>query len=152
MIKKPFSKILVPLDGSENADKALDNALLIAEKFRSKITLIHVISDFVPEFAITPDGFAIPNTTVLEVRESIKKNAETMLKQRLEKVQKNNLMVDQVIKVGDPGSEIMDFAEKNQIDLILMGARGLGTFKKLLLGSVSDKVTSHSHCPVLIVK
>ena len=152
MIKKPFSKILVPLDGSENADKALDNALLIAEKFRSKITLIHVISDFVPEFAITPDGFAIPNTTVLEVRESINKNAETMLKQRLEKVQKNNLMVDQVIKVGDPGSEIMDFAEKNQIDLILMGARGLGTFKKLLLGSVSDKVTSHSHCPVLIVK
>ena len=151
-MNKPFSKILVPLDGSKNADRALDNALLIAEKFGSKIILMHVIGGFVPEFALSPEGFAIPNTTVLEVRESIKKNAKEMLKKRLEKVQKNNLKVSQVIKVGDPGSEIINFAEKNKIDLILMGARGLGAFKKLLLGSVSNKVTSHSHCPVLVVK
>ena len=74
-----------------------------------------MISEFVPEFAITPEGFAIPNTSVLEVRKSIKKNADTMLKQRLEKVQKKNLSFGPVIKIGDPSSEIIDYAEKNQM-------------------------------------
>lgn len=151
-LKNPFSKILVPLDSSKNANKALDKALVIAEKFDSKVILIHVMSDFLPEFSVTPEGFAIPNTTLIEVEKSVKKNAKALLKKRFEKVQKRKLDCDQVLKTGDPASKIIDYAEKNKIDLIIMGGRGLGTFEKLLLGSVSNKITAHSHCPVLIVK
>lgn len=151
-LKNQFSKILVAIDGSKNADKALNKALLIAEKFGSKLILIHVISDFIPEFSVTSDGLAIPNTTVIQIRTTIKENAETMMKQKLEQVQKKKLNCEHIIKVGDAGSEIIQYAEKNNVDLIIMGARGLGKFKQLLLGSVSNRVTTNSHCPVLIVK
>lgn len=151
-LKNPFSKILVPIDGSKNADKALNKAILIAEKFDSEIILIHVISDFIPDFSVTSEGLAIPNTTVIKIRTAIREQAEDMIKERLDQVQKKKLMCESIVKIGDAGSEIIQYAEKNNVELIVMGARGLGKFKQLLLGSVSNKVTTSSHCPVLIIK
>ncbi|MCI4432736.1 MAG: universal stress protein [Nitrosopumilus sp.] len=151
-LKNQFSKILVPIDGSKNADKALSKALIIAEKFDSKIILIHVITDFLQEFSTTAEGLAIPDTAVVKIRTAIEEQAETMIMKRLEQVQKKNLNCEYIIKVGDTGSEIIQYAEKNNIELIVIGARGLGKFKQLLLGSVSNKVVTNSHCPILIIK
>lgn len=151
-LKNQFSKILVPIDGSKNADNALNKALIIAEKFDSKLILIHVISDFIPDFSTTSEGLQIPNTTVVKIRTAIREQAETMMKKKLDQVQKKKLNCISIIQVGDVGSEIIQYAEKNNVELVVIGARGLGKFKQLLLGSVSNKVATNSHCPVLIVK
>jgi|CXWL01.1.fsa_nt_gi nucleotide-binding universal stress UspA family protein len=151
-LKNQFSKILVPIDGSKNADEALSKALVIAEKFDSKIILIHVITDFLQEFSTTAEGLAIPNTAVVKIRTAIEEQAEIMMMKKLEQVQKKKLNCEYIIKVGDAGSEIIQYAEKNNIELIVIGARGLGKFKQLLLGSVSNKVVTNSHCPILIIK
>lgn len=151
-LKNQFSKILVPIDGSKNADKALSKALSIAEKFGSKLILIHVISDFIPDFSTTPEGFQIPNTDVIKIRTAVREQAETMMNERLDQVQKKKLSCEYIIEVGDVGSEIIEYAEKNNVELVVIGARGLGKFKQLLLGSVSNRVATNSHCPVLIVK
>lgn len=151
-MKTLFSKILVPVDGSKNADLALDKAITIAEKFESKLILIHVINDFVTDFSTTPEGFQIPNSTIIKIRKSIREQAESMMEKRLADVQKRELDCKSTIEIGDVGSEILQFAQKNDIELIVMGARGLGKFKQLLLGSVSNKVMTGASCPVLIVK
>lgn len=97
-------------------------------------------------------GLEISDDVVLKIITAIKERAEIMMKQKLEQVQKMKLGCEYVIETGDASSEILHYADKNNIDLIVIGARGLGKFKQLLLGSVSNKVITHSHCPVLIVK
>ena len=54
--------------------------------------------------------------------------------------------------IGDPAAEIIEIAEKEMADLIVIGSRGLGTIKGVFMGSVSQKVAHHSSCPVMIVK
>lgn len=127
-------------------------AMAIGEKFDSELILIHVINDFIVDFSTTIEGFQVPNTTIVKIRKAIREQAETMMTERLSRVQKKNLHCESVIVVGDVGSEIIQYAEKNHIELIVIGARGLGKFKRLLLGSVSNKVVTNSHCQVLIVK
>lgn len=152
MSSNTFTKILVPIDGSKNADKALSKALVIGEKFDSELILIHVISDFIEDFSTTAEGFQIPNTTVIKIRTAVREQVQKMMEERLDRVQKKKINCKSYILIGDTGSEIIQCSEKNDVDLIVMGARGLGKFKQLLLGSVSNKVVTSSSCPVLIVK
>jgi len=152
MSSNTFTKILVPIDGSKNADKALSKALVISEKFDSELILIHVISDFILDFSTTAEGFQIPNTAVMKIRTAVREQAKKMMAERLSRVQKKKINCESVILIGDIGSEIIQHAEKDNVDLIVMGARGLGKFKQLLLGSVSNKVVISSPCSVLIVK
>ncbi|HSB56911.1 MAG TPA: universal stress protein [Nitrosopumilaceae archaeon] len=148
----PFIKILVPIDGSKNADKALSEALAICEKFGSKLILIHVISDFILDYSTTAEGFQIPNTTVIKIRKETREHAQKMMKERLLKAQEKKINCKSIIIIGDSGSEIINYAKNEDVNLIVMGARGLGKIKQLLLGSVSNKVVIGSPCPVLIVK
>ena len=148
-----FTKILVPIDGSKNADKALSKALVISEKFDSELILIHVISDFILDFSTTAEGFQIPDTTVIKIRKEVREQAKKMVEERLSRVQqKKKINCESVILIGDIGSEIIRYAKKYNVDLVVMGARGLGKIKGLLLGSISNKVVIGSPCPVLIVK
>ena len=56
------------------------------------------------------------------------------------------------VEVGDPAETVLDIAEEEESDLIVMGSRGFGTFRRLLMGSVSSQVLAQAHCPVLVVK
>lgn len=57
-----------------------------------------------------------------------------------------------IIGHGEPGEAIVDYAEKNKVDVVVVGSRGLGAIKRAFLGSTADYVTHHLKCPVLIVK
>ena len=113
-----FTKILVPVDGSDNSRRALDAALFLSEKLNAKVTAIHVMED-VPVLHIKSEKGLTINSKLLQ---------------------------------RNPGSEILDFCEKEKYDIIIMGSRGMGKFKELVLGSVSSKVLHHSSCPVMIIR
>jgi nucleotide-binding universal stress UspA family protein len=155
-----FQKILVPLDGSEHSRRALESAIQIAESFNSKLTLLtvhHVTITPVtsPELTIqapvivTDASAAEMTERAIEAAHNYDKKilAEAEAKVRSEKVEVDTELID-----GNAVEEIVRKAEEGKFDLIVMGARGLSTIKKLFIGSVSDGVIKKAPCPVLIVK
>ncbi|MEJ2241430.1 MAG: universal stress protein [Candidatus Bathyarchaeota archaeon] len=138
-----FEKILVPLDGSECSFHALEKAIHITKKFDSKITLMNVYS--ISIFRLTP-------TQVFESLKELRNSGEAVLEEGIKKAKSQDLQVKTIIKEGHTVQKIVETAKENNFDLIVMGARGLSTFKQILLGSVSHGVTAHASCPVLIVK
>jgi nucleotide-binding universal stress UspA family protein len=130
-----LSDLLVCIDGSENAIKALDYAVKLAEKMGSRITLLHVLDrklqNFFPDLA--------------------KEMGERLLSKALDEVGEEELKVDRRIEFGVPSDSIVEVAEKGDHDLIILGRKGLGNVRRFLLGSVSDDVSHKAKSSVLIV-
>jgi nucleotide-binding universal stress UspA family protein len=135
-----IKKILVPIDGSEHAQKAVEFASNVAMQNEATIHLLHIISstkipkdviDFVKSERIEEP----PTTAYLQiVGNQILGKAESEAKERgLKKVEKN-------VMKGDPAEVIIDYAKEGDFDMIVIGSRGLGGVKGLMLGSVSSKV------------
>jgi nucleotide-binding universal stress UspA family protein len=138
-----FRKILVPLDGSEHSVRALENAIQIARKFNGKITLIHVYSVSACRHA----GIHF-DRCVQEIREI---GAGTLADGE-KRVKAEGVQVEMLLREGHIVEEILKAARGVEFNLIVMGARGISRIKETLMGSVSDGVTRHAPCPVLIVK
>jgi len=141
-----FTNILLASDGSDCALKAAAVAADLASKFDARLTVINV---FEPYQSVGPYGevvFAgmdekyIAQTQGQAISEAGRILDEAEVSYRCRPV------------IGHPAAEIVRVAEEEKCDLIVLGSRGLSGFKLLLLGSVSDAVTHHAHCPVLIVK
>ena len=151
---KIITKILVPLDGSEHSDRALNFALDLAEKYSAEIVLLSVAQPFVatgPMFLTQP--MMPPENTVIFVNE-IEAAHEKMLLEALKKAKESrpNLNISKKLVNGRPADKIVEFAKIENFDLIVMGSRGIGKIKEFFLGSVSDRVADQAHCPVLLVK
>lgn len=138
-----FEKILVPLDGSENSLHALEKAVQIAKQFDSKLSLINVYS--ISIFRVTP-------SQVFESMKELRIAGEAILAEGKKIVKAQGIQVETILKDGHAVMEIVNTAKEGNFDLIVIGAKGMSKFKEILLGSVSDGVTRHSPCPVLIVK
>jgi nucleotide-binding universal stress UspA family protein len=154
-----FEKILVPLDGSEHSVKALETAIQIAKKFSGKLTLLHVYSItvmpiVVPEpTTLTPSG--VPVVTSAEVSnmvEAARNVGRRILNDAEQKAKSESLQVECLLFEGNTVQEITRLAKEGDFDLIVIGVRGGSKLRELLLGSVSEGVTKHASCPVLIVK
>lgn len=140
-----FANILVPVDGSDNSYRALDAALLLSEKLGSNITVIHVME----EFPITHIG---SEKLLSEVLEAYKKENQDILSKCSEIATQKGLTIKTVLIQGNPASVILDYSKKEKFDLLIMGSRGLGKFKELILGSVSGKIVHHSPCAVMLIR
>lgn len=148
-----FKKILVAVDGSEHADHALNYALDLAEKYSASLELLTVLHYVYISYDIDSTGFIRP-PVVQEWIEAQRAQHEKVLSQALEKVKKRqpNLNVSTKLVEGRPADKIVEAAKEENVDMIVMGSRGLGGVKQLFLGSVSDRVADEAPCPVLIVK
>ena len=138
-----FEKILVPLDGSEHSVRALENAVQIAKKFNGKITLIHVYSVSACKYA----GRYF-DKCVQEIREI----GAGILEDGKKRVKAEGVQVKTLLREGHIVEEILKAARGGKFNLIVMGARGISRIKEILMGSVSDGVTRHAPCPVLVGK
>ena len=138
-----FEKILVPLDGSEQSIWALGQAVQIAKKVGGEITLIHVYS--VSSLAITP-------MQVYQYVQAMRKYGESILEDGKKKAEAEGVQAQTLLVVGHTVEEIIRTAREGNFSLIVVGARGMSKIKELLLGSVSDGVTKHAPCPVLVVR
>ena len=138
--------IMVPYDKSEPANRAFEYAVDLAKKYNSSISIISCVSLQVPTDPYF--GTAYVETTKL-LREDAK-NSRSKLEPRLK--ESNITFKTEVLDVISITESLLSYAESHNVDLIVIGSRGLGGFKKLLLGSVASGVSQHSKCPVLIVK
>jgi nucleotide-binding universal stress UspA family protein len=153
-----INKILVPTDGSEPSAEALDYAVDLADKYSAEILLLSVVPPVtIPTFShpaagITP-GLPAPITLGAYSKELSKGHKEVLSNAlRWVKKHKPELKVSTKLEEGRPSDRIVQNVQEEGCEIIVMGSRGLGRMKGLLLGSVSDKVADDAPCPVLIVK
>ena len=142
MIRKKIKKILVPLDGSKNSLRGLDNAISIARACQATITGIYIL----PVYPRNLADAVIPYFVHPE-REAKKFMADAKLR-----AAKKGIMFKSKIIWGSPTSEIQDLATSKKFDLIVIGARGKGAIKEIFLGSVSNAIVHKSKIPVMVVK
>jgi nucleotide-binding universal stress UspA family protein len=149
-----FKKILVPIDGSEHSSNALDYGLDLAKKYSAELTILTVT-----EPVILPGPVFVNEPTILppsqfDYQKSIKEYHEKMLQQTFEKVSQENpeVKMKKEFRIGRAADQIIETANSEKFDLIVIGSRGRGKIKEFFLGSVSDRVADDAKCPVLIVK
>lgn len=142
-----FRKIMIATDGSEEVKKALNTAVEISKLTTAKLYAVHVIS--MGFYSMTLPTDEDWNKAFQERIETEGKEA-TAFVENAGKVA--NVEVESVILRGSPAEEIIGFAEKNDIDLIVMGTLGRTGIKGYLIGSVAEKVVRHSKKPVLVVR
>lgn len=141
----PISKILVPIDQSENAARALEYALKIAKLTKCDVMALHVVENI----AYSAESYV----SVRELEDVMEQDARKYLGDLATRMEKEHgTKITTMVKRGRPVNVIVDTAKMERVDLIVMGSRGLGGFKELLLGSVSHGVISHADVPVLVVK
>jgi len=136
-----YEKILVPLDGSELAEIALPYAEEMAVRLGSEITLLSV-----SETAEAPE-YHKHQVYLDGVADSTKRGAKRYLE-----MPEGVIKVEQQIAVGQPAEEIMDYAEKQGIGLIIMATHGRSGIGRWTLGSVAEKVVRAGTTPVLLVR
>ncbi|KAA2283506.1 universal stress protein [Candidatus Nitrosocosmicus agrestis] len=155
MSKSHFSHLLVPHDGTEISDIALDEAIRFAKMFDSKLTLLFVVEEqIVPPSLLL--SFIKSGSDVEQSKKNIisllKTGAEALLKDRSEKLVSENISFDVQIGIGSPSKEILEFAKKTNIDAIIMGRKQISGFGSLkAIGSVARKVSELSQVPVMLV-
>lgn len=147
-----MKSILVASDGSEHGDKAVSVAGNLARMHDARIFLLHTVPDVmnlaIPEaYRERADAERLQVGDILiAVGDEIVRNAQARLHdQGIEKV-------EVIMPSGDPAQAIVNCARTHDVDLIVMGSRGLSPFERLRLGSVSHKVSQHAPCSCLIVR
>jgi len=155
-----FRKILVPLDGSEHSQRALETSIEVAKKFNGELTLLHVFSVSVTPVVIpeptTLNPTGVPIATSAEVSKMVdaaKAAGEKILEDAEEKAKELNIEVQTVLREGNTSQEILKTAKEGAFDLIVIGAIGIHSrIRDFLMGSVTEGVVKNAPCPVLVVK
>jgi nucleotide-binding universal stress UspA family protein len=140
-----FTNVLVPVDGSDNSYRALDAALLLSEKLGSNITVVNVMEQ-VPITHIESEKL------LSELLEAYKKENQEILSKCSRIAAEKGLSIKTLLLQGNPASVILDYCKKENFELVIMGSRGMGKFKQLILGSVSSKIVHHCQCAVLLIR
>lgn len=136
-----ISRILVAVDGSQHADKALEYACDLAGKTGSRLSIVHVAEEF------RNIGYSI--TKELEQRNIVMLQKYQSKAKKLVKGKHVNTIQ---VKGNDIAEEILKIADTVKVDTIVVGSRGIRENKEFLLGSVSYKVSHYAKCPVIIVR
>jgi len=152
-----MKKILVPIDGSEQADKALDFALDLAKRYSAEVEIMNVIPPIsvpVTPYPTVGESPALPPGWINDYYIKAKEESQKMLSEakKSAKVKGGGLKITSKLGDGRPSDVIVAEAESGNFDLIVMGSRGLGGIKEFILGSVSNQVVHDSKKPVLILK
>jgi nucleotide-binding universal stress UspA family protein len=140
-----FKKILLATDGSENANRAADAAISLAQGLgHPSITIAHIVTSTPSESRMVQAKF--------DVHSLLEEESRKTLSRTLAQCDAAGITYTLKVAIGDPAQEILAHVQKEQIDLVVIGSRGLGTLKGILIGSVSQKIAHLAPCPVMIVK
>lgn len=145
-----FKHILVCCDGSETALDTAQTAVTFAQRWPCRITLLYVLDlhDILPPFLNVWEGAVGPREVAY-----YQQKARTNVEEPIAKIfRRADLTYQWRFAVGHPVAKITEIATETEADLILMGSRGLGAWRRFLLGSVSEGVLHHASCSVLIVR
>jgi len=141
-----FNHILVPYDGSDPSARALEKAMqIVGSESDTRLTVAHVIN--LQPVTIADVTFVQPDF----YREQVEAQGNAVI-DKVKSLASSVPSANVVILTGGPAEALLDYAEANGCDLILMGNRGLGAFKEFMVGSVSHNVIQHSRIPVMVMK
>jgi nucleotide-binding universal stress UspA family protein len=141
-----LKKILVGCDFSADSGQAFDHALSLAQEFQSELHLAHVI-----EPPSQPNLLKEETSVTVEILEDYRDLLTKKLKEMVPEDAVNWCTPQTSLMEGQPYEELVNYAEANDIDMIVLGVRGHGLVKTLFLGSTTDRVARRSPCPVLSV-
>lgn len=138
-----YKNIFLATDGSEHSKRATENAIHLAKcSSDSKLEVIYVVD---------PDrskSETLKNWNSADIDDNRRKHIG-----EVERIAKDaGISYEITFLTGEPGPEIVKYANKNKADIIVLGSRGLNVLQEFVLGSVSHKVAKRANCPVLIVK
>jgi nucleotide-binding universal stress UspA family protein len=149
MMRAMFDSIVVGTDGSSTAGEAVRQATELA---RAVEATIHLVSAYepVPEGRLRDERVQVPDDMqwMINPREDV----DATLKDAADSMEKAGLKVESHAREGDPADAILDVAEEQNADLIVVGNKGMTGAKRFLLGSVPNKVSHHAPCSVMIIR
>ncbi len=141
-----MKKILIPVDGSENSDKALEEGIKLAQAFSSEIIILNVLKGFRDHHI--HEGLDVYKLS----RDFFEEESNKVINKSKEKLRDFDGIVKTFVVDGEPPEEIINLAEKENVDLIVMGSKGLSGFNRLIIGSVTNNVLNHCDKPLMIIK
>ncbi len=155
--------ILVPTDFSKTANRALKHALPLAQSAGSRVTLLHVIFREALNEALGLDAIELLSKSMDIAGEksthlpaydlaALRTAASHRLDELAQSFDQASLKIETAVCEGRPSLEIVDFAKKNDVELIVMGTHGRGPVGRMFLGSVTENVIRSAHCPVMAVR
>ena len=149
MIAHMFSSIVVGTDGSETARKAVQQATELARQVGASVSLVSAYEP-VANQRLREEKREVPKD--LEWMVNPREDVEATLKDAAEEVGGGGVKVETFAREGDAADAILDVAEEQNADLIVVGNKGMTGAKRFLLGSVPNKVSHHAPCSVLIIR
>ncbi len=137
-----YKRILLAVDGSDNAMRATTHAIELAKMNGAQVDVITVI-----------DYDQRRNEVIhWKDEEEVEAERRERYEPTIRKLKHHGILYDTHVFYGNPGTTIVAHANKGKYDLILIGSRGLNVFQEMLIGSVSSKVVKRANCPVMVVK
>jgi len=138
-----YASIIVALDGSDQSLCALNHGRAIAECFGSRLILVHAF----PHTSDLRDSIEYNNLVAMRI-----KRGEEIIETARKQLGQTSLKVDEELLEGPAADAILAVAATRKCELIVMGSRGMGALKGMVLGSVSNEVSHYSRCPVMVVR
>ena len=144
------TKILLATDGSQDAAHAARMAVMLSEKLDSELHVVHV--------GVVPSAYAPAQSEFLDsesyerMREIAERQAREKLDEEVEEIENMSKIAGAHARIGRPDAEITHLAEEIGAGLVVVGSRGLKPLTRAVIGSVSESVVRHAHCPVLVVR
>lgn len=143
-----IKSILIPVDGSEHSGRALTLAVDIAEKYDATLSVLFVASHKINEDLRHYTAHEFNSKDDSDVSEQIGKST---IKKMINKL-KTNVTIKPVVLFGDPAVKIVEYSMDNNIDMVVMGNRGLSDIKGMMMGSVSRRVRRLVECAFVSIK
>jgi nucleotide-binding universal stress UspA family protein len=149
------TRILLATDGSEDAAFAARTAVNLANKTGSELHVVYV--EEVPRRLSTSESTSLEGMIDPEFEEKMRQHAQAaasqLLEEQVEKIKKAGGEIAQAHpRFGRPHADIVLLAEELDVGIVVVGSKGEGGVRRALLGSVSDSVVRHAHCPVMVVR
>ncbi|QIB73797.1 universal stress protein [Halogeometricum borinquense] len=140
-----YDRILVPTDGSDCANAAVDHAADLASKYDAEVHILYVV-----DVRVSGQGqWALDTETVYEAGQE---HGQAVVEQVAEQLESKAVAVKPVVKTGVPGREIREYVDEEACDLVVMGTHGRTGLDRYLLGSVAERIVRTSDVPVLTVR
>jgi nucleotide-binding universal stress UspA family protein len=149
MMRAMFNSMVVGTDGSDTAKEAVRQATDLAQRISAKIHLVSAYEP-VPEGRLREERQSVPDD--LQWMVNPREDVSTTLEQAGEAIREQGVEVETHAREGDPADAILDVAEEEGADLIVVGNKGMTGAKRFLLGSVPNKVSHHAPCSVMIIR
>lgn len=136
------TRVLLATDGSPDAALAAQSAIELCERTGSELHVVHV-GEYLPTFYAQTE----------EEPAQLRAEAQRLLEEQLERIRAAGGQVAQVhLRLGRPAEQIVNLSEEIGAGIVVVGSRGLSALRRAVLGSVSESVVRHAHCPVFVVR